>query len=76
LRTGGLPAGDVALAVLSFNAGIEIGQLACVAVVLVMMRLLRALPRPLPGWARQVPVYVIGSFGAFWCFERAAALLR
>jgi hypothetical protein len=76
LRTVGSPTGDVALAVLSFNAGIEIGQATCVLIVLAIVRLLRALPRPLPTWAHQVPVYVIGSLGAFWCFERAAALLR
>lgn len=76
LREIGLPAGDVPLAVFAFNLGIEIGQTSFVALMLVTVRFLRRLPRPMPAWAHQLPVYVIGSLGAFWCFERAAALLR
>ncbi len=34
----------------------------------------RAVAAP-PGWARLVPIYAIGSLVAFWCFERAAALV-
>ena len=34
----------------------------------------RRLPAP-PAWLVRVPAYGIGTFAAFWCFERAAELL-
>ena len=76
LLQAGLPQADVPLALLSFNIGIELGQLAFVAVLLTAAALVRPLPVRWPGWAGQVPLYVMGSLAAFWCFERAAALIR
>ena len=76
LATAGLPPTDVPLALFAFNVGIEIGQLAFVVAVLLVRRLLRGVPRRLPAWARQVPVYAMGTLAAFWCFERTAALFR
>src|SRR5262249_34734769 len=73
LREAGLPRGEIPLALVSFNCGIEIGQLAF---VLVLLAARRVLPARLPRWAPRVPVYTMGSLAAFWCFERAAALLR
>ncbi len=70
LRDAGLPAGEVPLALLAFNLGIELGQLAFVGAVLGAGRLLAP---ALPVWARRAPAYVIGTLAAFWCFERAAA---
>jgi hydrogenase/urease accessory protein HupE len=70
LREAGLPAGEVPLALLAFNGGIELGQVAFVGAVLGAGRLLAP---ALPGWARRAPAYVIGTLAAFWCFERAAA---
>jgi len=76
LREVGLPAGDVPLALFSFNLGIELGQLAVVAALLLAAAALARLPLRWPRWAPQVPVYVIGSLAAYWCFERAAVLMR
>lgn len=76
LQEVGLPSGDVPLALFAFNLGIELGQLAFVVVWLALAALLRRLPVSWPGWAPQVPLYAMGSLAAFWCFERAAALLR
>jgi hydrogenase/urease accessory protein HupE len=73
LREAGLPAGDVPLALFAFNAGIEVGQIAFVAAVLVVGGLLLPLRPALPAWSRRGPVYSIGILAAFWCFERAAA---
>jgi hypothetical protein len=56
--------------------GIEIGQLAFVAVLLGIAALLRGVRIPWPHWVLRVPLYTIGSLSAFWCFERAAALIR
>jgi hydrogenase/urease accessory protein HupE len=75
LREVGLPPGDVPLALFSFNLGIEIGQLAFVAVVLAISAGLRALRIAWPPWMLRIPLYTMGSLAAFWCFERAAALV-
>ncbi len=75
LRAAGLPAGDVPMALFAFNAGIEVGQVTFVVVVLTVGRLLARVGTTLPDWARRAPVYVMGTLAAFWCFERAAAWL-
>jgi hydrogenase/urease accessory protein HupE len=72
LAEAGLPAGDIPLALVSFNGGIELGQLAFVAVVLTGGALLR---RRLPARSTRVAVYAMGILSAFWCFERVAAWL-
>jgi hydrogenase/urease accessory protein HupE len=75
LAEAGLPAGQIPLALVSFNGGIEIGQLAFVATVL----LVRALAtRAVPAVAlrsMRPPVYAMGILAAYWCFERLAAWL-
>jgi len=60
---------------LSFNAGIEIGQLLFVAVVLVAGRLLRRATAGAPGWLHAAPAYTIGSLAVYWCLERASSLV-
>jgi hypothetical protein len=71
----GLPQAEIPLALLAFNVGIELGQLAFVALVGVGYLALRSRLARLPsGWLR-VPAYAIGSCAALWCFERAATLL-
>lgn len=75
LREIGLPDGEIPLALLSFNLGIETGQLAFVAAVALVATLAGRIA-PAPGWLRLVPVYTMGSLAAFWCFERTAALIH
>jgi hydrogenase/urease accessory protein HupE len=72
----GLPEGDVPLALFSFNVGIEIGLLIFVAALLAAVAALRAWRVTWPRWVERAPLYTIGSLAAFWCFERAAALLH
>ena len=69
----GLPQSDVPLALLSFNIGVELGQLAFIAVVLAAMRLVKQMMMPVvsPG-LRSVTGYVIGTVAAFWFVERLA----
>jgi len=74
LTEAGLPNEEVPLALVSFNLGIELGQLAFVLVILACRGLVRDRLAPLPAWARWVPVYAMGVSASFWCFERAAAL--
>ena len=82
----GLPAGEIPAALLTFNVGIELGQLAFVVVVLAGRRLVghvstlswgRKRNRAaawLAGAAAAVPAYVIGSLAVFWCIERLGGL--
>jgi len=71
----GLPAGEIPLALFSFNVGIELGQLAFVAAVLVVMAALKTLPVRWPRWSAAVPAYGIGSLAAYWFIERVAGLV-
>ena len=78
LREVGLPEGDIPLALVSFNLGIEVGQLAFVGVVLVALLLLRMIPLRWPMQSFRpihIPAYFIGSLAAFWCIERGKAFL-
>ena len=75
LAEAGLPAGDVPLALVSFNGGIEIGQLAFVGAVLTAGMLCRRWLPAMGGRSTRVAVYAMGVLSAFWCFERAAAWL-
>lgn len=72
LAEAGLTAADVPLALLSFNAGIELGQLAFVGFILACGALLtRWLPAAAARSTRPA-VYAMGVLAAFWCFERMA----
>lgn len=75
LAEAGLPAGEIPLALLSFNLGIETGQLLFVAAMLAVGSLLRGLAPAVPAWLARVPVYAMGSLAAYWCIERAALLI-
>jgi hypothetical protein len=75
LTGAGLPARDLPLALLSFNVGVEIGQVAFVALVLLLERAFRQLELRWPRWAEAVPGYTVGSLGAFWTIQRTAMLL-
>jgi hydrogenase/urease accessory protein HupE len=75
LTEAGLPAEEIPLALFSFNLGIELGQLAFVAAVVVARLALRPLAARGPVWLARVPAYAIGSLAALWCFERTAGML-
>lgn len=66
----GLPQQAIPLALLFFNVGVEIGQLAFIAAVLAGAWLLRRAAITAPVWAPRATAYVIGSVAAFWVFER------
>lgn len=72
----GLPEREIPSALLAFNLGIELGQLAFVAVVLVVGALAERLTRP--SWRPVLalaPAYGIGTLATFWFLERLAGLL-
>ena len=71
----GLPSDDIPMALLSFNLGVEAGQLAFIAVALVVFAALRRVElRPQP-WMRLVPAYIIGTLASLWFVERCALLI-
>ena len=70
----GLPADARAMALLLFNVGVELGQLAVVGVLLVVVRLVRLRPTPLPAAVAAAPVYVMGVVSAYWFVERVASM--
>jgi hydrogenase/urease accessory protein HupE len=69
----GLPAHEIPLSLLGFNIGVELGQIAFVAVLLVVGRALRGLGPDQRRRAYRFGTYVIGSVAAFWSIERIAA---
>jgi len=71
----GLPENEIPAALLAFNVGIEIGQLAFVAAVLPLRAIARRAFASMPRWAELVPIYAMGSLAAAWCFERLASWL-
>lgn len=64
----GLPAEALVTALLTFNLGVELGQLGFVALLWGLGWLLR--PVAMPPWARALPAYGIGGLAAFWVIER------
>jgi hypothetical protein len=74
LTSAGLPRADLPLALLGFNVGVEIGQVAFVLLVLALERSFRELEIRWPGWVAALPGYAVGSLGAFWTLERTAIL--
>ena len=71
-----MPQGQIPLALLLFNVGVEIGQLAFVLLVLLLERAFRVLEIHWPMVIERLPGYLIGTLGAFWTIQRVAILLR
>jgi hydrogenase/urease accessory protein HupE len=69
----GLPERHVPAALLSFNVGVELGQLAAIAIA-GGVRLLAARLRVPEPWWRGGTVYVMGTAAAFWFVERLGAV--
>lgn len=69
----GIPQNEIPLALVSFNVGIEIGQIMFICAIqaagLLVARLLSSIPR----WVEWVPVYAIGCLSFYWCLERMVA---
>ena len=68
----GLPEGEVPAALLAFNLGVEAGQLAVVALVLLLVELVRRVSQPALAPAIRVASYAIGITGSYWLVDRLA----
>jgi hypothetical protein len=64
----------VPLSLLTFNLGVEAGQLIFVAAALVLLRAASALVAIPPAPARRVGAYMIGTAAMLWLVPRIAGL--
>jgi hydrogenase/urease accessory protein HupE len=73
LKEIGLPQKHLAVALLTFNVGVEAGQLLVVALAFVVYRMLARAP----GFAvaRAPALYAIGSIAAYWSISRIVSIL-
>lgn len=75
LREIGLPPQNSLSALLSFNIGVELGQLFFIAIA---VSLGYALSRTVPMWlnaGRLSLIYIMGGVSVYWCLSRSASLL-
>ena len=75
LTGAGLPRHELPLALVSFNVGVEIGQLGFIGLVLALERAFVVLEVSWPRWVQALPGYTVGTLGAFWTVQRTALLL-
>ena len=75
LTTMGLPQGEIPLALLLFNVGVEIGQLFFVGTIVALERAFRTLEIRWPRLVEALPGYAVGSLGAYWTIQRTLILL-
>lgn len=74
LREIGLPRRGLLLSLLSFNLGVELGQLLVVGLALpIVVTCARRAPRTFERWGLQLGSALIGAFGAIWLVARLIA---
>jgi hydrogenase/urease accessory protein HupE len=71
----GLPQTELPLALLSFNVGVEFGQLGFVALVLLLEKSFGVLEVRWPRAIELLPAYAVGSLGAFWTIDRLIVMV-
>ncbi|RUM95374.1 HupE/UreJ family protein [Pseudaminobacter arsenicus] len=74
LKETGLPQSDVPLSLLTFNLGVETGQLIFVAAALVLFRATNALVAIPSAPVRRVGAHTIGTAAMLWLVPRIAGL--
>jgi hydrogenase/urease accessory protein HupE len=75
LTSAGLPPKELAWALVSFNVGVEIGQIAFVILILLLERAYRVLQIRWPRPIALLPGFTVGSLGAFWTIQRVAMMM-
>ena len=75
LTSAGLPRSELPLALVSFNVGVELGQLGFIVLVLALEGSFRVLEIRWPRWAQALPGYTVGTLGAFWTIQRVAMMI-
>lgn len=72
----GLPEQAVPLALVAFNLGVEVGQIAFVFMVLALVWAFRSVGVVWPRWSVLAPAYAIGGLAMFWFYDRFAVLME
>jgi hypothetical protein len=75
LTSLGLARSTLLSALVLFNVGAEIGQLAFIALILALQRSFRLMKCIWPRPVELLPAYAIGTLGAYWTFEYSAVAL-
>lgn len=70
----GLPPQDIPTALLFFNVGVELGQIAFIAGILILGKIVFSL-LPRPYWLTHACHYALGTTAAFWTIERVSVFL-
>lgn len=73
LKHFGLPENHLSVALLTFNVGVEIGQLLIVAAAWIVYRTVRQFP--VMEQARLATLYAIGTFAAYWSISRIVGIV-
>jgi hydrogenase/urease accessory protein HupE len=73
LKDIGMPAHHLSVALLTFNVGVEVGQLVTLGAAFVVFRLVCRWPQA--ALARTPALYAIGSVAAFWSIGRIVAIV-
>jgi hydrogenase/urease accessory protein HupE len=76
LSTTGMARAAIPQALLWFNVGVELGQVAFVGLFLALGWSYRVLEMRWPVWVARAPGYSVGVCGAFWFIERTALILQ
>ena len=69
----GFPQKDVPLALLTFNIGVEMGQLIFIGITFLLWKVVQKINLPRPKWFWKFVPYTMGSIAAFWLVERVLA---
>jgi hypothetical protein len=75
LAETGLPQDNIPLALLFFNVGIEIGQIAFIVGALGIWWWLKRWVGQWQVQLRPIPIYILGSLSVMWCIERGLEAL-
>jgi hydrogenase/urease accessory protein HupE len=75
LAAMGLPKAEIPLALLLFNVGVELGQVAFVLLVILLERSFRVLEVRWPRLVQHFPGYAVGTLGAYWAIQRTVLLV-
>jgi hydrogenase/urease accessory protein HupE len=74
----GLPQKAIPVALLFFNAGVEVGQLIFIASMFAIAMVARKAAQKItlspPAWSWRIPPYAIGAVAAFWFLQRISAI--
>ena len=72
LAETGLPQMQLPTALLFFNVGVEVGQLAFIALLALAGAMISKISRA--PWLQIAPVYLLGAVSTFWVLDRTGSL--